>query len=123
MPNFFSPYDADRPLMMRCSCGRDHSAADHHAEVSADAAAVELRRRSLTDEFEAYSNEFLEATLVKALFPQDAVRRRFGAGEDQDPRRLARLGRQHQAGIHRAAIHYDRTGTTITDIAAQLGTG
>ena len=77
MPNFFSPYDADRPLMMRCSCGRDHSAADHHAEVSADAAAVELRRRSLTDEFEAYSNEFLEATLVKALFPQDAVRRHF----------------------------------------------
>ncbi len=77
MSNFFSPYDANRPLMMRCSCGRDHSVADHHAEVSADAAAVELRRRSLTDEFEAYSNEFLEATLVKALFPQDAVRRRF----------------------------------------------
>lgn len=77
MSNFFSPYDANRPLMMRCSCGRDHSVADHHAEVSADAAAVELRRRSLTDEFEAYSNEFLEATLVKALFPQDAVRRHF----------------------------------------------
>ncbi len=77
MSEFFSPYDADRPLMMRCSCGRDHSAADHHAEVSADAAAVELRRRSLTDEFEAYSNEFIEATLVKALFPRDAERRRF----------------------------------------------
>jgi nitrate/nitrite transport system substrate-binding protein len=77
MSEFFSPYDADRPLTLRCSCGRDHPAADHHAAVAADAAAIELRRRSLTSEFEAYSNEFIEATLVKALFPQDAVRRRF----------------------------------------------
>jgi len=45
--------------------------------VSADAAATELRRRSETASFEAYSNEFIEATLVKALFPQDEVRRRF----------------------------------------------
>jgi nitrate/nitrite transport system substrate-binding protein len=52
--------------MLKCSCGRDHTLADHHAEVAADAAAVELRRRSLTSEFEAYSNEFIEATLVKA---------------------------------------------------------
>jgi nitrate/nitrite transport system substrate-binding protein len=51
--------------------------ADHHAEANADAAAVTLRARSDTAEFEAYSNEFIEATLVKALFPQDAVRRRF----------------------------------------------
>ncbi|MBK6998467.1 MAG: ABC transporter substrate-binding protein [Rhodoferax sp.] len=77
MSEFFSPYDADRPLMLRCSCGRDHTLADHHAEVAADAAALELRQRSLTSEFEIYSNEFIEATLVKALFPQDAVRRRF----------------------------------------------
>ncbi len=77
MSEFFSPYDADRPLMLKCSCGRDHSVADHHAQANADTAAVELRRRSLTSEFEAYSNEFIEATLVKALFPQDAVRRRF----------------------------------------------
>ena len=73
----FAPYDADRPLMLKCSCGQDHSAADHHAAVAADGAAIELRRRSLTSEFEAYSNEFIEATLVKAIFPQDAVRRRF----------------------------------------------
>ena len=67
------PYDADRPLLMRCSCGRHGSAAEHAA---VDAGA-ELRRRSETAEFEAYSNAFVEATLVKALFPQDAVRRRF----------------------------------------------
>ncbi|MDH4465915.1 MAG: CmpA/NrtA family ABC transporter substrate-binding protein [Acidovorax sp.] len=77
MSEFFSPFDADRPLMLKCSCGRDHTAADHHAEVTADAAAAKLRERSLTSEFEAYSNEFIEATLVKALFPQDEVRRRF----------------------------------------------
>ena len=77
MSEFFSPYDADRPLMLKCSCGRDHTVADHHAEVSADVAAATLRQRSETREFELYSNEFIEATLVKALFPQDAVRRRF----------------------------------------------
>lgn len=77
MSTFFDPYDADRPLMMKCSCGRDHSVADHHVEVTADTAAIELRRRSETADFEAYSNEFIEATLVKALFPHDAQRRRF----------------------------------------------
>ena len=77
MSDFFDPYNADRPLMMKCSCGRDHTVADHHAEVVADDAARELRARSETAEFEAYSNEFIEATLVKALFPQDEERRRF----------------------------------------------
>ncbi|MBW8315162.1 MAG: ABC transporter substrate-binding protein, partial [Hydrogenophaga sp.] len=77
MSEFFDPYNADRPLMMKCSCGRDHTVADHHAEVSADGAAIELRRRSETAEFEAYSNEFIEATLVKALFPHDEERRMF----------------------------------------------
>jgi nitrate/nitrite transport system substrate-binding protein len=77
MSDFFSPYDADQPLMLKCSCGKDHAPADHHAAVAADAAAVELRRRSETSEFEAYSNAFVEATLVKAIFPQDEVRRRF----------------------------------------------
>jgi nitrate/nitrite transport system substrate-binding protein len=77
MSEFFDPYDADRPLMMNCSCGRDHTLADHHAEVAADSAAIELRRRSETAEFEAYSNEFIEATLVKAIFPHDEERRMF----------------------------------------------
>ncbi|WP_372827285.1 CmpA/NrtA family ABC transporter substrate-binding protein [Polaromonas sp.] len=77
MSDRFSPYDADRPLMLKCSCGGDHAPADHHPAMNADGAAAELRSRSLTSEFEAYSNEFIEATLVKALFPQDAVRRRF----------------------------------------------
>jgi nitrate/nitrite transport system substrate-binding protein len=63
------PYDADRPLLMRCACGRHACPADH--------AAAELRARSETADFEAESASFIEATLVKALFPQDALRRRF----------------------------------------------
>ncbi|MDP2095840.1 MAG: CmpA/NrtA family ABC transporter substrate-binding protein, partial [Hydrogenophaga sp.] len=77
MSEFFDPYNADRPLMLKCSCGRDHTLADHHAEVAADGAAIELRRRSESAEFEAYSNAFIEATLVKALFPHDEQRRLF----------------------------------------------
>lgn len=63
------PYDADRPLLMRCACGQHASPADH--------AAAELKARSETADFEAESANFVEATLVKALFPQDALRRRF----------------------------------------------
>jgi nitrate/nitrite transport system substrate-binding protein len=69
MSEQFDPYDADRPLMMGCACGRHGSSAEH--------AAAELRARSETAAFEESSNAFVEATLVKALFPQDAVRRRF----------------------------------------------
>jgi nitrate/nitrite transport system substrate-binding protein len=77
MTQYFDPYNADRPLMLKCSCGKDHTVAEHQQELSAGAATAELKRRSLSSEFEAYSNAFIEATLVKALFPQDAVRRRF----------------------------------------------
>jgi nitrate/nitrite transport system substrate-binding protein len=77
MTQYFDPYNADRPLMLKCSCGRDHTVAEHQQEMSAESATAELKRRSLSSEFEAYSNAFIEATLVKALFPQDALRRRF----------------------------------------------
>ena len=62
-------YDADRPLRLGCSCGAHASSAEH--------AAAELRTRSESSSFEAESNAFVEATLMKALFPQDALRRRF----------------------------------------------
>ena len=78
MSEFFDPYNADRPLMTKCSCGRDHTVAEHRAEqASSEQALRTLRERSESAEFEAYSNEFIEATLVKALFPQDDMRRRF----------------------------------------------
>ncbi len=77
MTQYFDPYDADRPLLMKCSCGRDHTVAEHQQEVAAQQAVTELKRRSETAEFEAYSNQFIEATLMKSLFPNEPVRRRF----------------------------------------------
>lgn len=72
MPEAHDPYgayDADRPLRLGCACGRHASSADH--------AAAELRARASGADFEAESNAFVEAALVKALFPHDALRRRF----------------------------------------------
>ena len=71
MSDYFSPYDADRPLMLKCGCGQNHSAAEHAS------AAVSATAASPARDPQAYSNDFLEAALVKALFPQDALRRRF----------------------------------------------
>lgn len=49
-------YDADRPLNMRCACGRNHGRGAE-IDVSPD--------------------DKLEASLMKALFPIDSVRRNF----------------------------------------------
>ena len=71
MPRF-DPYDADRPLRLGCTCGAHASEADHAA-----AALAELRERGVDADVEAESHAFVEATLMKALFPQDALRRGF----------------------------------------------
>lgn len=62
MSNRFDAYDANRPLMLRCACGENHAPGEHN---SAAASAQEL------------SHSFMEASLVKALFPVDSVRRSF----------------------------------------------
>ena len=49
-------YDADRPLNMRCACGRNHGRG---AEIDVN------------------PDDKLEASLMKALFPVDSVRRSF----------------------------------------------
>ncbi|MBI2772545.1 MAG: ABC transporter substrate-binding protein [Burkholderiales bacterium] len=70
MSSPYDAYDADKPLMLRCACGQDHAPADHHP------AAIQSE--------EGLSHDFMEASLVKALFPVDNVRRGFlravGAG-------------------------------------------
>ncbi|MFX1678321.1 CmpA/NrtA family ABC transporter substrate-binding protein [Mitsuaria sp. CC2] len=74
------PYDADRPLLMHCACGRHGSEAEHARQLDRDQAVSTLRTRADamdTTDIEAESNQFVEAALVKALFPQDALRRRF----------------------------------------------
>jgi nitrate/nitrite transport system substrate-binding protein len=67
----FDPYDADRPLMLKCGCGGNHAQAQHDAESAAGSE-------------ESFSRDFIEATLVKALLPSEPLRRRFlqavGAG-------------------------------------------
>ena len=72
MPAAFDPYgtyDCERPMRLGCTCRQHASEADH--------AVATLRARAASADFEAASNAFVEAVLVKALFPQDAVRRRF----------------------------------------------
>jgi nitrate/nitrite transport system substrate-binding protein len=58
----YDAYDADRPLMLRCACGQDHAPGEHDQATSS---AEELSR------------DFMEASLIKALFPIDSVRRGF----------------------------------------------
>jgi nitrate/nitrite transport system substrate-binding protein len=59
----YDPYDADRPLMLRCGCGADHAPQEHDAPEPADA--------------EGLGRQFMEASLIKALFPHEPVRRAF----------------------------------------------
>lgn len=73
MSEYFDAFDADRPLRLGCACGRHASDADH----AADQATATLRERSESADFQAYSNQFVEASLMRALFPQDALRRNF----------------------------------------------
>lgn len=62
MSNRFDAYDADRPLMLRCACGENHAPGEHG---------------SAADNPQELSHGFMEASLVKALFPVDSVRRGF----------------------------------------------
>jgi nitrate/nitrite transport system substrate-binding protein len=62
MSSRFDAYDADRPLMLRCACGQDHAPDDHAASLQSP---------------DQLSRDFMEASLVKALFPVDSVRRNF----------------------------------------------
>jgi len=55
------PYDADRPLMLKCASGQDHAPGEHALAATAEEAG----------------RDFMEAALVKALFPVDSVRRGF----------------------------------------------
>jgi nitrate/nitrite transport system substrate-binding protein len=56
-------YDADRPLMLRCACGQDHGPGEH--------GQAQMRSE------EELSRNFMEASLIKAIFPVDSVRRGF----------------------------------------------
>lgn len=71
----YAPYDANRPLLLRCACGEDHSPAQHAAAQAAKQQRLAAQRED--SHAESFSRSFIEAAFIKALFPQDAVRRRF----------------------------------------------
>ncbi|PWK33445.1 CmpA/NrtA family ABC transporter substrate-binding protein [Cupriavidus plantarum] len=67
--SLYRPYDADTSLA-GCQCGQ------HHSQDAHDRAAAEARRARASDA-ELLSNDFVEAAAVRALFPEDATRRRL----------------------------------------------
>ncbi|VVD94034.1 CmpA/NrtA family ABC transporter substrate-binding protein [Pandoraea soli] len=67
--NPYRPYSPDHSLE-RCSCGM-HASQDEH-----DARSGVVAHRPVQDE-EVQSRHFLEMAAVRALFPHDALRRRF----------------------------------------------
>lgn len=67
MPAFSNPYDPDRKLGPACSCGKRHSQSAH----------AHAREGAATDDPEILSNQVIESTMVRALFPHDETRRRF----------------------------------------------
>src|SRR3990172_1849282 len=75
MSGFRNPYDPNIKLSSGCGCGRHATQAEH-------AAAVETDR--LASGSEALHARVVESAVMRALFPQDELRRRFlravGAG-------------------------------------------
>ncbi len=73
MSAFKDPFDASHSLTRGCSCGRHANAAAHEADLA-----------SQTGDSELLGNRVVEAAVMRALFPEDATRRRFinavGAG-------------------------------------------
>ncbi|MDO4232855.1 MAG: CmpA/NrtA family ABC transporter substrate-binding protein, partial [Lautropia sp.] len=67
---FFSPFDEGRPLRFQCRCGEAHAGGQKPFCNLHDERAVSAER-------DDYLNEFIEASLVKALFPHEPLRRRF----------------------------------------------
>jgi nitrate/nitrite transport system substrate-binding protein len=63
--SIFRPYDADRPDLA-CGCGRHASAAEHAADTALPAPDVEQ-----------LSNDVIEESLLRAMFPKADARRNF----------------------------------------------
>ena len=79
MTNEYRPYDADRPLGHACSlCGGAHDERDgSHAGLFTGMNAHTRTTAGTHTDPQRLSNDFVEATLVKALFPDDQQRRRL----------------------------------------------
>lgn len=67
--NIFRPYSEDSHLAS-CSCGQHANQTEHDQ-------AAEQARMSRAQDADQLSQDFMEAAVVKAIFPEDATRRRF----------------------------------------------
>ena len=65
MSIFSNPFDSK--VRLRCACGQHASDAEHQASVSS----------SVGDSLEAQQNRVVEQAVMRAVFPKDALRRRF----------------------------------------------
>ena len=65
MSIFSNPFDSK--VRLHCACGQHASDAEHQASVSS----------SVGDSLEAQQNRVVEQAVMRAVFPQDALRRRF----------------------------------------------
>ncbi|BCO29691.1 hypothetical protein MIZ03_4615 [Rhodoferax lithotrophicus] len=83
-------YDPDQPMALACTCGARHalfSCTQTTATPTAPPAPRTAPTRavpSVATQIEQHQNRLMEASLVKAIFPHDGLRRRFlqavGAG-------------------------------------------
>ncbi len=75
--SIYRPYDPEQAMGAGCGCGAHSGQAEHDAALAA-------RQQARASDPELLSNDFVESALVRALFPQDSVRRQFlravGAG-------------------------------------------
>ena len=75
MSGFKDPYDPNIKLSSGCGCGRHSTPAEHDAAAATD---------PLASGSEALHSRVVESAVMRALFPQDELRRRFlravGAG-------------------------------------------
>ena len=68
--SIYKPYDPDQSFSAGCSCGVHQTQAEHDADETR-----RIEKRAADPEL--MSQDFVEATLVRALFPQDSMRRKF----------------------------------------------
>jgi nitrate/nitrite transport system substrate-binding protein len=76
-----NPYDPDQPLSMSCACGARHDlfscSRSSPAQPSITQASAAPAVPSVESQVENHQNQMMEASLVKAIFPNDSLRRRF----------------------------------------------
>lgn len=68
MSMFSNPFDSK--IRLRCACGQHASAAEHAAGQAQDLGATGVSSESLT-------SRVVEQAVMRAIFPQDGMRRRF----------------------------------------------